>query len=438
MTDPRSGQESREFELRLAEIYGEHDVAQCHERVAAALAAYKHAFPDAAAANAALFSAPGRTELGGNHTDHNYGRVLAASIQLDGIAWAEATSKARIEIVSEGYPERITVELEPGAQALVPQEEERGRPAALVRGVAAGIRRAGGVVGGIRAYVTSDVLPGSGLSSSASFELLISSVIDLLHNGGKLGAVERAKIAQYAENDFFGKPCGLMDQLACAIGGVIAIDFAGRNDASWPTVKRVNSDFAAAGYTLCVVDSGGSHADLTPDYAAVPEEMKAVAAALGGETLSETNRQKLLSGLPALRTRVGDRAILRALHFFEENERVLRQFEQLRRGDISSYLAEVRGSGSSSWRLLQNYYPSGAPAEQGIALAAALTDHFLSEEAGQLEGAVRVHGGGFAGTVQAYIPSDRFEEYCERMSGWFGADAVTRLEIRNSGVVRVA
>lgn len=457
MLDPRTNQHNEKLAKEIGRIYGSEAAEEQYRRITEAFRHFVEAFPNEKHADAGLFSAPGRTELGGNHTDHNNGRVLAGSVQLDTIGWAVQCSDRKIEIVSEGYAERIVVGIDEAA--LAPRVEERETPAALVRGVAAGIARGvdsgsnkGNRIGGFRAYVTSDVLPGSGLSSSASFEVLMASILDDFYNGGALGPVFRAKVGQFAENNFFGKPSGLMDQLACALGGVAAIDFGAEDGDEWPAIRSVTVDFQAAGFVLCTVDTGGSHAELTADYAAVPQEMKEVAMALGGETLADTDRQTLLSRVPALRTHVGDRAILRALHYFNENERVERQFELLRRKEIGRYLEEVRLSGYSSWRLLQNYAPSSAPQEQGIALAAALAEEFFAQagavaggqsgagSGGGLDGlgAARVHGGGFAGTIQAYVPSERYSDFDEAMSRWFGEGAATPLRIRNTGAVRIA
>jgi galactokinase len=434
--DPRTETESHAFEQGLTELYGERAVERQAERAARAFRAFRAAFPEVDPRSARLFSTPGRTELGGNHTDHNNGRVLAASIQVDAISWAAPGSGSSIVVVSEGFDERMSVELTD--EALEPVEAERGHPAALVRGVAAGVRSAGVELGGLCCYVTSDVLPGSGLSSSAAFEVLLATVLDTLFNAGALGPVERAKIAQAAENTFFGKPCGLMDQLACAVGGVVAIDFAQGSGTKWPSVKNVSADFDGAGYALCLVETGGSHAELTPEYAAVPEEMRAVAAELGASTLGELDRQTVLGRIGQLRLRVGDRALLRALHFFNENERVVRQYGLLEQGDVRGYLAEVRASGLSSWTLLQNYWPGSAPQEQGISLGVALAEQLLRGDGEpELRGAARVHGGGFAGTVQAYVPKEQYDAFAEQMTAWFGSGAVTALEIRNVGATQL-
>jgi galactokinase len=352
-----------------------------------------------------LFSAPGRTELSGNHTDHNQGKVLAAGIQLDTIAAVtsrEADGAKLAEIVSQGYP---AVRVDLSNLEKVPQEE--GQTDSLVRGIAASIAARGGHIGGFTATTTSRVLKGSGLSSSAALEVLVGSIFNELYNGGRFSPVELAVIGQEAENEYFGKPCGLMDQTACAVGGAVSIDFA---DAKNPVVEEISADFDSAGYTLAVVDSGGDHADLTPDYAAIPGEMKNIAGALGTDVLRKADEEAFFRAIPKIRGEHGDRAVLRAIHFFDENRRVDSMVEALKDSDIDAYLDGVRNSGDSSYRFLQNVYSSRHPENQGVSLALALTERFLAGE-----GASRVHGGGFAGTIQVFIPSGRFEDYTAYM-----------------------
>jgi galactokinase len=378
-----------------------------------------------------LFSAPGRTELGGNHTDHNAGRVLAASVDLDTVAAVRARRDSFIRIVSQGFAEAIEVDL----ARLDDVPAERGTPAALVRGVAAFLKETGRSVGGFEARVESRVQPGSGLSSSASFEVLVGTVLSFLYNDGTLSPVEIARAGQHAENAFFGKPCGLMDQIACAAGGVVEIDFG---DEEEPRVERMPVTLREHGYALYAVNTGESHVDLTDDYAAVVSEMRAVAEALGAHRLREVRYERFRARVAELREAVGDRAVLRGLHFYWENERVLRQSRMLTDGDIDGFLAEVRESGSSSWRLLQNCYPPETPGRQGIALALALTEEYLSRSdlfphPPRLEGAARVHGGGFAGAIQAYVPVSRAARYRLTMNEAFGPNAVTELALRSVG-----
>lgn len=371
-----------------------------------------------------LFSTPGRSELGGNHTDHNHGHVLAASVHLDSLALVSPTDDSRVELYSEGFPDPFIVDL----RELKPVAQERGRTEALVRGVAARLRELGQRIGGFRGCITSDVLRGSGLSSSASIEVLIGTIFNHLYNEGRISPVTLAIVGQYAENTFFGKPCGLEDQLACASGGIIGIDF---RDPGAPVVEQLPFDFLAYGYTLMVVDTGGSHDDLTEDYAAIPAEMRSVAAFFGRSVCREISKEQVLAALPSLREAVGERAILRALHFFADDARVVRQIEALKRLDIETYLACVRESGSSSWRLLQNCI---SPHVAGQPLALALG---ASEELLRGRGACRVHGGGFAGTIQVYAPSEEAKRFSASMASLFGPSSVTTLRVRNSGTIAV-
>jgi galactokinase len=397
-----------------------------------------------------VFTAAGRTELGGNHTDHNRGKVLAASIQLDAVAVAAPRRDRKVFFRSAGFPD-VSVDV----SDLDARPEERGATESLVRGIAAELARRGTPVRGFTANAASTVLPGSGLSSSAAVEVLICRVFDNLFAGGKRSALELAQIGQIAENTYFGKPCGLMDQAACAFGGAVAIDF---KDPANPTVKQISFDLTAAGYALCVVNTHGSHADLTADYAAIPAEMKAAAAFFGKRVLREIEPRELFARAAEVRKAAGDRAFLRAVHFFNENRRVdamLALLETMRsnpgkpdRRNILDFLSLVNQSGDSSWELLQNVYSPQKPGEQGVSLALALTRDFLESAATgsytdaampepPVTGAARVHGGGFAGTIQAYIPLDCFDAYRARMEGVFGAGAVTILRIRPIGAAEL-
>ncbi len=366
-----------------------------------------------------LFSSPGRTELSGNHTDHNRGRVLAAAIQLDTIAAVSTPPEKSMiaEVVSEGYPP-VRVDL----SNLTKVKSEEGSTDALLRGIAASIVLRGGTVGGFSASTASRVLKGSGLSSSAALEVLVGSIFNELYNDSRFTPVELAIMGQEAENEYFGKPCGLMDQTACAVGGVVAIDFA---NPKAPMVEALNADFASAGYTLAVVDSGGDHADLTPDYAAIPEEMKAAAGEMGAEVLRDADEESFISAIPEIRNKSGDRAVLRALHFFNENRRVGEMVDALNKNDIKSYLDGVRRSGDSSWRFLQNVFSPRHVDEQAVSLALALSERFLDGE-----GASRVHGGGFAGTIQVLVPTDKFKAYVSFMEKYFGNGSVVPLSVR--------
>ena len=370
-----------------------------------------------------LFSVPGRTELGGNHTDHNNGKVLAASIHLDAVAAVSARQDKQVFFRSAGHRD-IRVDL----TDLSIREEEKGDTEALVRGIAAEFTARGTPVGGFTANAVNTVLTGSGLSSSATVEVLIAKIFDNFYCGGKRDSLELAKIAQKAENVYFGKPCGLMDQTACATGGAVAIDF---QDLQNPGLKKINFDPAAAGYALCVVNTKGSHSDLTPDYAAIPAEMKAVAAFFGKSVLREVDEEIFMKSLPELRKAAGDRAVLRALHFFGENKRVGAMLAAME-GGMETYLALVRKSGDSSLELLQNIYSPKNHASQGLGLALALTKNFLGGK-----GACRVHGGGFAGTIQAYIPLQKLENYKVFMEELFGKGALTVLRIRPMGAIEI-
>ena len=373
---------------------------------------------------AALVSAPGRTEIGGNHTDHQRGRVLAAAVTLDCIACAAPNGENCIRIHSEGYaPVRISLD------SLAPVPSEAGTPAALVRGMAAGWRARGLPAGGFDAVVSSDVPAGAGLSSSAAFEVLVGACMRALYGGADDPAV-LAQAAQEAESAFFGKPCGGMDQLVSAAGGLVMIDFF---DAQRPAVERMEIDPAALGLGLCLVNTGGSHAGLTEEYAAIPEDMRRVAALFGRDVLAQVEPEAFSEAIPALRGRVPDRAILRAMHFFDENARVLRQAEALRAGDAERFLRLVRASGRSSFELLQNVCPANRD-ERGLALALALTERFFSENGfGQAGWAVRVHGGGFAGTIQTFAPLDILAAYTAYMERVFGPGSCCRVRIRPAG-----
>ena len=370
-----------------------------------------------------VFSAPGRTELGGNHTDHQLGRVLAGAVSLDSRAAVAPTDRREIRVLSEGYPLCVI-----SLDALFPREEEKGRTAALVRGVAAGIKEAGLEPRGFDAYVQSRVLPGSGLSSSAAFEVLMGTVLNGLC-GGKLDPVAIARIGQRAENLFFGKPCGLMDQTASAVGNIVAIDF---ENPEAPRVEPVDFDFSACGHALCIIDSGADHADLTDEYAAIPGELAAVCRALGKERLRQVSEAEFYARLPALRAAAGDRALLRAMHVFEENRRVDAQVAALRAGDFPAFLALVKQSGRSSWQYLQNVVPTGAIRHQELGLALALTERLLGGR-----GACRVHGGGFAGTLQAFVPLDMLEGFQEELEAVLGKGKCHVLSIRQEGGVRL-
>ena len=368
------------------------------------------------------FSAPGRTEIGGNHTDHQRGRVLAAAVNLEAVAAVACNGTNTIRILSEGYP-MCQVEL----NELTPVESEINTTMALIRGVAARFAQLGCKVEGFDAYVTSTVLPGSGLSSSAAYEVLIGTIINHMFFEGKVSQPEVAMIGQYAENVFFGKPCGLMDQMASAVGGMVTIDFFDKEN---PVIQPVPFDFASCGHALCIIDSRASHADLTDEYAAITGELKALCGFFGKDVLTQIDPAELFANMATLREKFGDRAVLRAYHFYKENERVPQQVEALRSGDFARFLELVKESGRSSWMYLQNVIPAGYKENQDVALSLALCEHYLEGK-----GAYRVHGGGFAGTVQAFVPMDKLETFRAGIDAVLGEGACHVLSIRPQGGV---
>ena len=368
------------------------------------------------------FSAPGRTEIGGNHTDHQRGRVLAGAVNLDTVAAVRPNGTNIIRIQSKGYPMSV-VDL----GNLSPVESEINSTPALIRGVAARFAQLGCKVEGFDAYCESTVLPGSGLSSSAAFEVLIGTIVNHLFFEGKVSQPEIAMIGQYAENVFFGKPCGLMDQTASAVGNLVTIDFF---DKDHPVIEPVDFDFASCGHALCIIDSGADHADLTDEYAAVPGEIKAVAACLGKEVLTQIDEAEFYANIPMLREKCGDRAVMRCIHFYQENARVPQQVAALREGDFDKFLALVKQSGYSSYMYLQNVIPAGYRQHQDVAVALGLAEHYL-----QGRGAYRVHGGGFAGTIQAFVPFDILDSFVAGMDSVLGKGACHVLSIRPQGGV---
>ena len=370
------------------------------------------------------FSAPGRTEIGGNHTDHQRGRVLAAAVNLDTQAAVRLNGTNIIRIQSQGYP-LCQVDL----NCLTPQPEEINSTPALVRGVAARFVELGCPVQGFDAYVESTVLPGSGLSSSAAFEVLMGTIINHLFFDGKISAPEVAMIGQYAENVFFGKPCGLMDQTASAVGSMVTIDFA---DPSAPVIEPISFDFASCGHALCIIDTRASHADLTDEYAAVTRELKAICAHFGKEVLRDVPQADFFAAIPALRAECGDRAVLRAIHFYADNDRVPAQVAALKSGDFDTFLSLVKDSGHSSYMYLQNVIPAGRTQQQDVGVALALCEHYLDGR-----GAYRVHGGGFAGTVQAFVPMDLLDTFRSGIDAALGEGACHVLSIRPQGGVEM-
>lgn len=373
---------------------------------------------------ARYFSAPGRTEIGGNHTDHQRGRVLAAAVNLDTVAAVRVNGTNIIRIQSKGYPMSV-VDLD----NLTPVESEINSTPALIRGVAARFVQLGCKVEGFDAYCESTVLPGSGLSSSAAYEVLIGTIINCLFFDKKLSAIEIAQVGQYAENVFFGKPCGLMDQIASSVGAMVFIDF---KDPQAPVVEKIDFDFASAEHALCIIDTGADHADLTDEYAAVPGELKALCNILGEGELRSISKMDFYSNIQRLRKEVGDRAVLRAIHIYDENQRVKLQKKALQAGDFASFLSYVTESGLSSWRHLQNVIPAGRKEKQEVAFALTIAEKLLNGR-----GACRVHGGGFAGTIQAFVPNDLLEDFKSGIESVLGEGSCYVLSIRPQGGVEM-
>lgn len=407
---------------RLKEIYvDEGMIPYQRQRFADAICKFEKLY---GAGEAEVYSAPGRSEVGGNHTDHQHGEVLAASINLDAIAVVRRTQEPVIELLSEGY-EKIRVDL----SDLEKREEEEGTSVGIIRGMAYGLMQNGHAVGGFQAYVTSDVLNGAGMSSSAAFETLVGTVISGLYNNMEISPVEIAQVAQYAENVFFGKPCGLMDQMACSVGGLIHIDFA---DPKNPIVEKVEVDFGAYQHSLCITDTKGSHADLTDDYAQIPQEMKKVASFFGKEFLREVDEKDFYKNIAKLQKECGDRAVLRSLHFFEEDKRVEKEVNALKSGDFKGFLQTVKASGNSSFNYLQNVYTNKDVQNQGVSIGLAVSESILGSH-----GVSRVHGGGFAGTIQAFVEDGFVENYREMLDSVFGEGACHVLKVRPFGGIRV-
>ena len=371
-----------------------------------------------------IMSAPGRTEVCGNHTDHNNGKVLAASINLDAIAVVSENGEDVVRVKSKGHKMNV-VDL----GDLEPKESHYGDSTSLVKGVVAGIKNLGFAVKGFDAYTTSDVMGGSGLSSSAAFEVLLGSVISYMFNDGAVSAVDIAKVAQYSENVFFGKPCGLLDQMAASVGTFVTIDFESTEN---PVIKKVDFDFSKSGHSLCIVDTGGNHSDLTDDYAAVRGEMEAVAKAMGKNVLREISYEDFFAALPELTGKVNDRALLRAIHFYNENKRVDKAVKCLENGDFEGFKDVILDSGKSSFEYNQNVFTPKNPTEQKLSLALAISEEILKGK-----GAWRVHGGGFAGTIQAFVPNDLLDTYKTKIESVFGKDKCYVLIIRPVGGTQV-
>lgn len=414
--------ENKELDAKLVDIYVDEKLLDYQRnRYIKAIEQFETLY---GASEVNIFSAPGRSEVGGNHTDHQHGKVLAASINLDSLAVVRETSDNTIRLFSEGYGETVL-----SLDDVSVKEAEKETTIALIRGVAAGFVERGYKVGGFTAYVTSDVLGGAGLSSSAAFEILIGTIFSGLYNEMSVSAVDLAIIGQYAENVYFGKPSGLLDQMACSVGNLVYIDFANPKE---PVATKIEFDLEKEGYSLCIVDTKGSHADLTDEYAAVPTEMKQIANYFGQDVLRGITNQDIINEIGTLRTKFGDRAVLRALHFINENERVVDEVEALRNGDMEHFLQCIKASGDSSYKYLQNIYANKDVHAQNVSIALCISEIALNGQ-----GVARVHGGGFAGTIQAFVPKEIVEEYKKSMDQVFGEGSCKELQIRKYGGVQV-
>lgn len=410
------------LENAVAALYGSGAAPAQLERYQGVLHGLKETF--GAMEHVAVFSAPGRTEIGGNHTDHQCGKVLTGSVNLDIIAAVTPNGERVVRLQSEGFP-MMTVDLDD----LEVHPEEYNQAVSILRGVAAWFARQGCHLEGFNAYAVSNVFKGSGLSSSAAVEVLLGNIFNGLFNEDKCTPVQIAQIGQYVENVYFGKPSGLLDQMGSSVGGMVTIDFA---DNDHPVVEKIDFDFASAGHALCIIDSGADHADLTDEYAAVPGELKKICAHFGKRVLREVPEEDFYAALPALRREAGDRAVLRAIHVYDDNRRVEGQVEALRRNDFQAFLTQVRTSGLSSWRYLQNVVPAGYKEHQEVAVALAAAERALNGR-----GACRVHGGGFAGTIQAFVPLDMLDSFKAEMEQVLGTGKCHVLTIRNVGGVRL-
>ncbi len=415
------------FDHQLSLIHSQKRLTESKNRLARLIRRMENSF---SSKTAGIASSPGRTEMGGNHTDHNHGHVLAAAVNLDCLCVFSPSETTEVTILSENYDRSIVVDI----SETTPLDGEEGTSEAIVRGVADGFRKAGFIISGFNACVCSTIPAGAGLSSSAAFEVLVGRIFNYLFNENKISELDIARIAKRAENIHFAKPCGFMDQMACSFEGILSIDF---NNPDSPGITRVepgfeqnkdSDDFFGTGYRLCVVDTGGSHADLTPDYAAIPKEMFLAANCLGRNEARGLSVDDVLENIPSIREKIGERAILRLLHFIGENERAILQAKALQKGNINEFLKLVADSGHSSSHLLQNCYSNSEPTSQPIPLAIYLTELMLKEN-----GVARIHGGGFAGTLQAYIHNSCFETYQKYMKNIFGPTSVIELSLRQPG-----
>lgn len=402
-------------------LYGESQVEMQRDRYRELLEGFRSKFGDK---EVKLFSSPGRTEISGNHTDHNHGKVLAGSINLDCVGVAAQNGTARVNIVSTTFHQEFSIDL----NHLEPSQKKAGTED-LVKGLLMGFKESGYEVGGFDAYITSNVISAAGVSSSAAFEMLLCSMLNTFFNEGRMNTVAYAHIGKYAENHYWDKASGLLDQMACAVGGLITIDFMEPSD---PVVEKIDFDFGSQNHSLIIVQTGRGHADLSADYSSVPNEMKKVAEYFGKQYCSEISEEDVISHLKEVREYAGDRSVLRALHFFEENKRVEAMVKALKENDFGLFLKNITASGNSSWKWLQNCYTTAAVQEQGITIALALTELFLEKKG---RGACRVHGGGFAGVIMAMLPNDLVDEYVDYMEDALGEGNVYKMSIRPYGAI---
>ena len=411
---------TEEFIKTITPLYD--DIDKAKERYEWAIGEFKKHYNSE---EFSIFSAPGRTEIIGNHTDHQRGVAMAGSVNLDVIGIASKNDTGIVKVISSGYDKVDIVDV----NNLEIVEKETGRSVSLVKGIVKAFVDRGYTVGGLDVYVTSNVLKGSGLSSSAAFEVLIATVVNHMYCDGKEDAISIAKIGQYAENVYFGKPCGLLDQMASSVGGFVYMDF---NDKENPHVEKIELDYKKEGYTLCILDTGGNHSDLTDDYAGISEDLKKISACFKKDVLREVSEEDFLNNISELRNKVNDRAVLRAFHVFNENKRVLRAKEALKSGKFDEFLTVLKESGNSSFKYLQNVFSTKNPKEQGLVLALLLTENILG-----LKGAYRVHGGGFAGTIQAFVPDDIVDMYVSEMEKVFGEGKCYKLFVRPVGATKI-
>lgn len=409
----------------MAQLYGEDHVQENIRRYEEVLQGYEKMF--GGDGDVLLFSSPGRTEISGNHTDHNHGKVLAGSINLDCVGAAGINDSNQVHIVSETYHQDFTIDL----NHLEPSEKKAGT-VDLVKGLLQGFKDSGYSVGGFNAYITSNVISAAGVSSSASFEMLLCSMLNTFFNEGRMSNVAYAHIGKFAENHYWDKASGLLDQMACAVGGLITIDFV---EPLTPKVEKIDFDFSSQGHSLIIVQTGKGHADLSEDYSSVPNEMKMVAKYFGKEVLAEVSEQQVLQQLPQVRAFAGDRSVLRALHFFEENKRVEAEVKALKENRFQDFLFNITASGNSSWKWLQNCFTNSNYQEQGITVTLALTELFIAEKQ---KGACRVHGGGFAGVIMAMLPNELVDEYIEYIEACTGKGSAYRMSIRPYGAICVS